>query len=149
MKRITLLLLMITGIVSAQMKIVEKIPTIEIGKITPGGIKTIYCEKINNEYYIFHYKDAKFIHLDEWKSFKVSNDDDFNSLYGVVMDGFKNIPEENIMLESPNGFIWLDYKKVFGKPYVRFAFTTSKSEYATIGFSNQYNEKQVNRLFGK
>lgn len=138
------------GFVSnAQIKKVETSKKVEIGKITPGGVKTIYCEKINDEFYTFHYKDAKFTKIEEWKSFKINSEQDFNDLYDVIIQGFKDMPEEDIMLETPTGFIWLNYKKFLGKPIIRFGFTTSKSEYANIGFSNEYTEKQIDKLFGK
>lgn len=148
-KAITLLALLVATTSFSQIKKIENPERVEIGKITPGGIKTIYCEKINDEHYTIYYKDAKYVHLDEWKSFTINSDEDFNDLFDVIIDGFKESPEEPIMLETPNGYIWLEYQKLFGRPHIRFAFTASKSEYSNIGFSNQYNERQVRRLFGK
>ena len=147
---ITLLLLVVSTTTFSQIKKIEaNTETIEIGKITPGGIKTIYSEKVNDEYYLIHYKDAKYTKIDEWKSFTINNEQDFNDFFDLIIEGFNDIPNDAIMLDTPNGFIWLSYIKVFGKPYARIGFSTSNTQYANVGFSNQYNERQIRRLFAK
>ena len=150
MKKFTLLFLCLIGMAAnAQIKQVKTEKAEEVGKITPGGVWAMDCEKRGNTYY-FEYKDATYKHITEHKTFKIEDvDNAFESLYEIVMQGFEDMPEESIMLEFPDGFLWLDYEKFLGTPVLRFGHATSKSEYATIGFSSQFTKKQVQKLFGK
>ncbi len=149
MKKLTLLFLFLGIAANAQIKKIETTKAEEIGKITPGGVWAMSCEKRGNTYY-FEYKDATYQHITEHKTFKIEDiDNAFESLYGIVMQGFEDMPEEAIMLEFPDGFLWLRYEKFLGAPILRFGHATSKSEYATIGFSGQFTKKQIQKLFGK
>lgn len=136
--------IIINGISNAQLSKVDN-NNLEIGKITPGGIKTIYLVQ-SGDTFTFHYKDAKYQQLEEWKSFTIESRQDLDDFYKMVMDGFKEVPKDDVMIESPNGYIFLKYRKFLGKPVLSFAFSDNPE---VIGFSNEYTEKQVKKLFGK
>tara|TARA_R110002167_G_scaffold81296_6_gene222708 strand:- start:1639 stop:2094 length:456 start_codon:yes stop_codon:yes gene_type:complete len=144
-----ILLLLFCGTFYGQLAQVDIPVSLEVGNISPGGIATMYCEKSENGNYTFFYKDAKYIHIEEWKSFYLDTEQDFESLYNITMDNFSTMPKDDIVLEADNGYIYLSYGKTLGAKLVRFAFTSSKSDHANIGFSKEYTQKQVQRLFGK
>lgn len=153
MKRITLLLMLLVASVSfAQIKKVEvaKVEKTEIGKITPGGLFAMKCEKSGNDYY-FTYKDDTFKQINEEKTFVIKDvDNAFESLYSMIQEGFTTIPAEPIMLEFEDGYLWLSYRKFLGAPVIKFGHATSKtSEFASIGFSQEFTKKQIDKLFGK
>lgn len=136
-----------------QIKEIEMNKSIEIGRAAPGGVPAMTLTKVVSPggetlNYIFRYKDYKFTRIDEWKSFEVNNSEDVEYLYQKIISGLENLPEESIMLDLSNGFvIWLEFKKIMGNNWVRISSGTLDSQ--IIGFSNQFNKKHINKLFGK
>lgn len=150
MKKITLFLMLLVASASySQIKRITLPNRTEIGKITPGGILAMECEKMEDTYY-FTYKDIKFTAIDERKIFRIKDvDNAFETLYAILIEGFDTMPSEPIILEFPEGYLYLDYEKMVGMPIVSFRHVTSKTEYAAIGVSQQFTKKQIDRLFGK
>lgn len=123
--------------------------TIEVGKITPGGIFAMKCEKSGDNYY-FTYKDNTYTHINEQKTFKIQDiDNAFETLYTMVKEGIETQPKEATILEFPDGFLYLMFEKSFGVKCVRFGHATSKSESAVVGYSSLFTKKQIDKLFGK
>ena len=145
-------MLMVASVSFGQIKKVEstKVEKTEIGKITPGGIFAMKCEKAGDNYY-FTYKDDTFKVLNQENTFVIKDvDNAFESLYGMIQEGFTTLPEEPFMLEFEDGYLWLSYRKFLGAPVIKFGHASSKTaEYASIGFSQEFTKKQIDKLFGK
>ncbi len=151
MKKIILLLVLTFTTASfAQLKKVEIEKAEEIGKIQVFGMPMqADCTKRGNTYTI-SFKDTKYKTLTEYRSFSFEDvDNTFNDLYAAVEDGFKTVPEESIMLELPNHFVWLSFKKFLGAPILRLSYSSDKNGNAPIYFSDEFTKKQVEKLFGK
>ncbi|AWG26034.1 hypothetical protein [Flavobacterium kingsejongi] len=150
MKRLITIIALVFSIISvAQIKKIEITKPVEIGKVTPGGIFGIKCEKVDDTY-LFTYRDTKFKNMDENKIFIIKDvDNAFDNLYLEIIDGFSKMPDQPVMLEFPDGYIYLSYRKFLGSTYVKITHSNSKSEYATLGFSQEITKKQVDKLFGK
>lgn len=149
MKKIILFAIIAISTISyGQIKVVELPDAEKIGKITPGGIKTIECEKLNDTYY-FHYRDAKFTRIENWKTFKIKDiDNAFEGLYSLIQKGFEEMPKEDIMIETNDGFIWLNFGNFLGSKVFSFRHSIDKTG-SVIGTTGQYTKKQVDKLFGK
>lgn len=141
-------ILFITSSAFAQISKVETTKAEEIGKIAPMGQFIIDCQK-RGDTYTFMYKDWKFQHLDEYKQFSFKDEDNaFENLYEMIMKGFEDMPEEDIMLEIPEGYLWLKFDKVMGVKQLSFGHSVDKSG-SVIGYSRQLTKKNVEKLFGK
>tara|TARA_R110002049_G_scaffold80452_3_gene204618 strand:+ start:241 stop:627 length:387 start_codon:yes stop_codon:yes gene_type:complete len=123
-----------------QLKQVELPKSSEIGKITPLGQKSMYCDKVG-DFYMFFYRDDQYEHITEWESFTIENEQDFNMFYDIVMDNFSKIPKDPILLENSVSKITLIYKNLWGTRTMRFS--------NGVGMSSEFTKKQVQRLFGK
>ena len=133
----------------AQIQTVQNADIELIGKIALLGEVQIECTKIDNTY-TFYYQDTKFQHLKNYKSFSFKDTDNaFESLYEMIMEGFENIPNKDVMIELPKSFVWLRYVKALGVVNFSFASSVGKSGDAPIGFSVYMTKKKVSKLFGK
>lgn len=131
-----------------QIKEVKTEPTELIGKIGAIGETWIKIEKSGNVY-IFTYKDMKYQQLSEFKSFSFEDiDNAYDNLYNTIVKGLKEVPQEPIMLEIPDGFLWLEFGKTLGQPFVTFSHSIGKSG-NVIGKSTWMNKKKLDKLFGK
>lgn len=148
MKKITIIIaFLIACSAYPQLQVIETEDPIEIGKVgAPMMPFDIKCDKIDDTY-IFAYKDIKFQHLTEYKSFEVIGEKDFESLYNMIIDGLENQPDDEIMLKIDKGYLWLKFKKSFGR-YVQIGHAVDENA-NVIGFSRWLTENQVKRLFGK
>lgn len=149
----SLILMLFCSFVFGQIKEIETSKFIEIGKASPGGLVGMTLKKMISadgelEKYIFSYKDYKYYRLNVWKEFEVNNDEDLEYLYNKIIEGLETLPDETIMLDLSNGsVIWLEFKKSMGSNWVRISSGDLRTE--VIGFSNQFNKKQIQKLFGK
>ncbi|WP_051364391.1 hypothetical protein [Flavobacterium limnosediminis] len=140
--------MVINAISYSQIKTVETEKLIEIGKVGALGSKSVWIEKSENKY-LFSYNDIKFQQITNIKSFAFQNlDNDFEKLYDKIMNGFNEIPSEDIMLELPNDIIWLHYEKNMGIISFQFRHAVNKNS-EVIGFSQFMTKKQIAKLFGK
>lgn len=145
MKKTTLILLLTTTMSIAQISIVDIEKPQSIGKIASFGKTFIECEKISNEY-TFTYSDHTYLKIDVYKSFSFNNENDaFNTLYSMIMNGFKNKPEEDVFISIPNGIVKLEFLKSFGVTNFRFVHI----ENSVTGIGPWLTEKKLQRLFGK
>lgn len=147
MKRLPLILFFLTTISYAQIKIAdEKIEL--IGKIAPMGNLHIKCEK-EGQYYKFTYSDTKYTTIDNYKSFYFKDENNaFNDLYDIMLEGLKNPPSEDIKLELPESYIWLKFQKVLGVGNVMIFHDNYKNG-KVVGSTIWLTKRKLNILFGK
>lgn len=122
-----------------------------IGKIAPGGAITVSMQayKYEDSTYVFRYLDSKFSRLEVWKDFTIKSNEDFETLYTYLQNGFKEMPEEKVLLDIGGEYLFLNFSKFLGGKVVRIAHSTSLDELAIVGFTNLYTAKQIDKLFGK
>jgi hypothetical protein len=108
------------------------------------------CYKYEDSTYLFRYADAKFSKLDVWKDFTLKSNEDFETLYSYLQNGFKEMPEEKVLLDIGDGYLILNFSKFLGGKVVKIAHSTSSNkDLAIIGYTNMYTVKQIDKLFGK
>lgn len=145
---ILLFTLIITTVGYSQIKKIDVQEPELIGQIAPMGNLHIKCEKTGDTY-TFTYSDVTYQHIDEYKSFSFKDvDNAFDNLYEMIIKGFEEGPEENTMIEIPDGFLWLDYTKSLGVVNFRFQHSPGSSGEIT-GYSIWLTKKKLNKLFGK
>lgn len=142
---ITFLLFSIIGF--SQIQTVRKSGTVEIGRVGPMGKQNLWCERSGNTY-TFYYKDMKSPRMATVKSFSFKNlNNDFDNLYDLIMEGFKEMPIENTMVKLPKDIIFLHYEKVVGA--TSFQFWHGDGKKMDGGVSQLLTKGQVQKLFGK
>ena len=100
--------------------------------------------KVENEYTIF-YQDIKYRQLTDLKHFSFKDEnEDFENLYKMIMAGFDNLPEKDIMLDFPNDIVWLHFEKNLGVIFLQFHHAVNKNP-DVIGFSSYLTKKQVKK----
>lgn len=148
MRNLTLLILLFTSISYSQITQVKTSKSELIGKIGVIGETWLECNK-NGNTYTFTYKDMKFQHLTEYKSFSFEDvDNAFDNLYNTILSGLESKPEDDITLELPNDIVWLKFKKTMGVISVEFWHSVNKNA-DIIGVSTWMNKKKLAKLFGK
>lgn len=149
MNKLFYLLILLSSFTFAQIKVVDPVKKETIGEIAPMGqlhIKVVKYPDTNE--YTFIYSDAKFTKITDLKSFTFKDEDNaFENLYKMIIDGLAKPPKESIMLELPDSFIWLDYVKALGTSNVRIGHSVGKTD--VIGYSVWLTKKKVDKLFGK
>lgn len=149
MKKVMVFMMLVVASVSmAQIKKVEvaKEDKEEIGRITPAGVLAIKCERAG-DVYTFTYMANK---TNEVK-FAIKNvDDAFESLYGMVAEGYTNMPKEPVLIELPDGYLWLSYRRFQSAIIMKMGFSSAKEkDPAKILYSQEFNKQQIDKLFGK
>ncbi|WDF69607.1 hypothetical protein PQ465_04315 [Sphingobacterium oryzagri] len=137
---------------SAQIKKLDLQKKELIGRIAPGGAITVsmQCYKYEDDSYVFRYRDAKYSKLEEWKDFRIRSSEDFETLYSYLADGFKDMPEDKVLLDIGNEFLMLEFGRFLGGKVVRiYHSTSSNKDFAVVGYTNQYTAKQIDKLFNK
>jgi len=149
MKNVHLLTLLLFCTISfAQIKAVKTTPSELIGKIGALNETWITIEKTGNVY-TFTYKDMRYKQLTDYKSFSFEDvNNAYENLYSTIVKGLGEVPSEPIMLEIPDSFLWLEFGKTFGQPFVTFSHSIGKTG-DVIGKSTWMNKKKLDKLFGK
>lgn len=150
MKKVLIFMMLMAASVSmAQIKKVDvaKEDKEEIGKITPAGKLAIKCDRIGDTYSFSYYEAAN--KSNEVK-FNVKNvDNAFASLYEMVSDGFTNMPKDPVLIELPDGYLWLSYRRFQSAVVMKLAFSAAKEkDVAKLPYSQEFNKQQINKLFG-
>lgn len=117
-----------------------------IGKIAPIGQLHISIEKQGDQY-LFTYSDAKFQRINDYKSFRV-NEDDYDKLYDRIQEGFEEMPKEPIQLQINDQNIFLEFTKSMWVKNFRFAQSLDDYGDAT-GITQWLTQKNVDKIFGK
>ena len=145
-----LLLLLFSSICLGQIKVIKSDTHETIGRIAPLGKLHIECTKSENTI-TFTYSDIKFTTIDSYDSFSFEDiDNAFDSLYEVIIDGFKKKKKNLITIELPEGegVIFLNFVKNFGVMSVQIAHAPYK-DHDILKYSVYLTKNKAKKLFGK
>lgn len=142
------MILLSTGLMNAQIKVVEKIKTNEIGRISQlNDVQVKITEQDNN--YTLTYLDTTIKTVNVFRSFTFKDqNNDIEALYKMVTTGLETLPEDPIELELPKDIVHLEFMKILGLPNVRF--TSYKKDTPQVkGESIWLTKKKVDILFNR
>jgi len=149
MKRIITIAVLLLSVVSfAQIKVLETVPVEKLGKVNNN-----YIQKIGDEYTVYYTSiqndDEEGSTLRKFTFKNVNND--YASLYSIIMNGFGASPLYDIKLELPNNYIWLHYtgSVIPEKATVQFMVSSKEASSATSSVSEPFVKDQINKLFQK
>ncbi|MBP4139667.1 MULTISPECIES: hypothetical protein [Flavobacterium] len=148
MKRIiTIAVLMFSVVSFAQIKVLETVPVEKLGKVNNN-----YIQKIGDEYTVYYTAIQSDDESSTMKKFTFKNvNNDYASLYTIIMNGFNANPLYDIKLELPNNYIWLHYtgSVIPEKATVQFMVSNKDDSSATSSISEPFVRDQINKLFQK
>jgi len=124
----------------------SQIKRIKDNSVIIGKVQHISCTKNENTYTIT-YNDHKFTQIDDFKSFSLS-EEDFNDIFDIIIQGFSDIPKEDIKLETPNDVLILKFSKSMGIVSLNIYHLVNKNA-EIVGLTRYLTKKQVLKLFGK
>lgn len=149
MKRIITIAVLLFSFVSfAQIKVIETVPVEKLGKVNNN-----YIQKVGDEYTVYYTSiqndDETSSSLRKFTFKNVNND--YASLYNIIVNGFTANPLYDIKLELPNNYIWLHYtgSVVPEKATVQFMVSNKDASSATSSVSEPFVKDQINKLFQK
>ncbi|MGH1518008.1 hypothetical protein [Chryseobacterium sp. JK1] len=144
MRKIILLIIFMFSIsVFSQIKVLKNESLVEIGKDNSVGLYK------KDDKFTINYQDLNTSNLNTIRSFSFQNlNGDVTGLYKLIIDGFTNVPDENIILELPNDIIELHYERNYGQQTVQFIQIINKNR-KYVGKSQFLTQKQVEKVFGR
>ena len=131
-----------------QIKVLETVPVEKLGKVNNN-----YIQKIGDEYTVFYTSiqsdDEESSSLRKFTFKNVNND--YTSLYSIIMNGFTASPLYDIKLELPNNYVWLHYtgSVIPEKATVQFMVSNKDASSTTSSISEPFVKDQINKLFQK
>ena len=147
-KIITLAVLFFSFVSFAQIKVLETVPVEKLGKVNNN-----YIQKIGDEYTVYYTSivsdDDDSSSLRKFSFKNVNND--YASLYHIIMNGFNATPLYDIKLELPNNYIWLHYtgSVLPEKSTVQFMVSSKDASSGSSNVSEPFVKDQINKLFQK
>jgi len=148
MKKIITLATLFFSVVSfAQIKVLETVPVEKLGKVNNN-----YIQKIGDEYTVYYTSIQNDDDSSPIRKFSFKNvNNDYTSLYNIIMGGFSASPLYDIKLELPNNYIWLHYtgSVLPEKATVQFMVSSKEATSATSSVSEPFVKDQINKLFQK
>ena len=148
MKKIITLATLFFSVVSfAQIKVLETVPVEKLGKVNNN-----YIQKIGDEYTVYYTSIQNDDESSSLRKFTFKNvNNDYNSLYSIIVNGFTATPLYDIKLELPNNYIWLHYtgSVIPEKATVQFMVSSKDASSATSSVSEPLLKDQINKLFQK
>lgn len=148
MKRIITIAILLFSVVSfAQIKVIETVPVERLGKVNNN-----YIQKIGDEYTVYYTSIQNDDDSSSLRKFTFKNvNNDYTSLYNIIINGFTATPLYDIKLELPNNYIWLHYtgSVLPEKATVQFMVSSKESTSATSSVSEPFVKDQINKLFQK
>ncbi|WP_394772712.1 hypothetical protein [Flavobacterium sp.] len=148
MKRIiTIAILMFSFVSFAQIKVIETVPVERLGKVNNN-----YIQKIGDEYTVYYTSIQNDDDSSSLRKFTFKNvNNDYNSLYNIIVNGFTANPLYDIKLELPNNYIWLHYtgSVLPEKATVQFMVSNKDASSAASNVSEPLLKDQINKLFQK
>lgn len=145
MKKIIFIILFIFSVPSlkSQIKKINKSQTVELGKTD-----NVALARNDNTYYLA-YQDVNSGNLNIYRSFEFKNlNNDIEILKSTINQGFRILPETDIILELPNDIILLHYESIRGKNYLQIIQYINKKQ-TFIGKSNYISEKEISIIFSR
>ena len=146
-KIITLAVLLFSFVSFAQIKVLETVPVERLGKVNNN-----YIQKIGDEYTVYYTSIQNDDDSSSLRKFSFRNlNNDYASLYTIIMNGFTASPLYDIKLELPNNYIWLHYtgSALPEKATVQFMVSSKEATSATSSVSEPFVKDQINKLFQK
>ena len=148
MKRIITIAILLFSVVSfAQIKVIETVPVERLGKVNNN-----YIQKIGDEYTVYYTSIQNDDDSSSLRKFTFKNvNNDYSSLYNIIVNGFTASPLYDIKLELPNNYIWLHYtgSVIPEKSTVQFMVSSKEASSATSSVSEPFVKDQINKLFQK
>jgi hypothetical protein len=144
-KIITLAVLLFSFVSFAQIKVLETVPVERLGKVNNN-----YIQKIGDEYTVYYTSIQNDDYSSSLRKFSFRNlNNDYASLYTIIMNGFTASPLYDIKLELPNNYIWLHYtgSALPEKATVQFMVSSKETASATSSVSEPFVKDQINKLF--
>lgn len=149
MKKLLLIsFLLVTVASNAQVKVASSQATeVIIGKTGTTSIDWVVLKK-KGDLYTFNYQDNTNTAVSVFKSFSFKDvDNALEGFYKVIMDGFENVPKEDVQIDLPDETIKLQYTKEMG--IVKMKMKVSYTNKTDPGTTVWLNKKQVNKIFNK
>lgn len=146
-KIITIAVLLFSFVSFAQIKVLETVPVERLGKVNNN-----YIQKIGDEYTVYYTSIQNDDDSSTLRKFSFRNlNNDYASLYTIIMNGFTASPLYDIKLELPNNYIWLHYtgSALPEKATVQFMVSSKETASATSSVSEPFVKDQINKLFQK
>jgi hypothetical protein len=146
-KNITIAILMFSFVSFAQIKVIETVPVERLGKVNNN-----YIQKIGDEYTVYYTSIQSDDESSSLRKFTFKNvNNDYNSLYSIIVNGFTANPLYDIKLELPNNYIWLHYtgSVLPEKATVQFMVSSKDASSVTSSVSEPLLKDQINKLFQK
>lgn len=139
-KTVSIMFMLVVSLSFSQIKQTKINNPVVVGKI--NGLE---CNKQDNQY-TFYYSDINYTHIENTKSFYfLDENNDFNALFDIIMNGFNIVPKEDVEIQIPNGYLILKYKKVIGvvnlTMHIKQGIESGKTVYLT--------KRKIIKLFGK
>ncbi len=131
----------------AQIKVIETVPVERLGKVNNN-----YIQKIGDEYTVYYTSIQNDDDSSSLRKFTFKNvNNDYNSLYNIIVNGFTANPLYDIKLELPNNYIWLHYtgSVLPEKATVQFMVSNKDASSAASNVSEPLLKDQINKLFQK
>jgi hypothetical protein len=149
MKKIIVgVLLFVSSLGFSQIKVMETVPLIQVGRIGENGNSNIYIQKEGNEYKVIYKNiDPEELGSTRFFSFKDLNND-FESFYKLTLNGYNASPVQDIKLDMPNEIVWLHYVKSLQNK-VTMQFMTTNKVTGITGTSDFMTPESIKNLFGK
>ena len=141
---ITIAVLFMSAIGFSQIKVVETVPVEKLGRIN----NNFYVQKIGDEYTVFYTTIQNDEEAASLKAFTFKNiDNAYQSLYGIISNGFVASPLYDIKLELPNNYVWLHY--IVSSDKITVQFMVSNREASSTNVSEPLSKEQIEKLFQK
>jgi len=138
--------ILLTSNLCAQISVVDNSEQILIGEVKEFGQSVFKCEK-NEDEYTFTYLNTLTELVGDYMEFKIIDEDNsFESLYSMIMKGFKDKKSDVIKIQTHENILGLEFNKRIG--FFGFRFVEYVNGEA-IGWSDDLSKRQVNKLFGK
>jgi len=144
-KGITIAILLFSSIAFSQIKVIETVPVEKLGRVN----NSFYVQKIGEEYTIFYATIQDDEETEGLKNFTFKNvDNDYQSLYSIISNGFAANPLNDIKLELPNNYVWLHFN-VNSDKTTTVQFMVSNKLASSTSVSEPLSKNQVEKLFQK
>jgi hypothetical protein len=147
-KLLTLSLLFIALTTTAQIKVVKAAAKpVVIGKVGTPTLTTVEITK-NGDLVTFKYQNSNKPQVAEFKTFSFKDiDGALEGFYNVIIDGFTNLPKEDVTIELPTETVKLQYKMTMNVVNVKMKISYNNGEEG--GATVSLTKAAIDKLFGK